>query len=312
MSLNLKGKSCAVCHAYLFEDDDVVYCPVCGAPHHRECYAKVGRCALEEKHGTDEQYDKVIAQKEEEKAEPIRNPYDEQGFANGKIKCPMCEEVYDNSLNSCPKCSTPNFRVTDGFTPFDLLGGVPADMDVGKGVTANEAKRFVLSNTQRYIPKFAAANAGKRTSWNWMAFLFPCPWFLGRKMYLYGILSGILTVIFSLFSLPLNNAIYALGIDMNNTATLMNELTQALPQIGMSTVILSAAGGILTLVLRFVCGLFGDFIYSRYAVGEIAEIKANSEDTERDFAKKGGVSVFGAMAGFLGMELLTSLVVMFL
>lgn len=312
MSLNLKGKSCAVCHAYLFEDDDVVYCPVCGAPHHRECYAKVGHCALEEKHGTDEQYDKVEARKQEQEAEPIRSPHSEQDSINGKIKCPMCEEIYDNSLNSCPKCSTPNFRVNDGFNPFDFLGGVPADMDVGKGVTANEAKRFVLSNTQRYIPKFAAANAGKKVSWNWMAFLFPCPWFLGRKMYFYGILSGILTVVFSLLTLPLNNAIYALGIDTNNTATLMNELVSAMPQIGVATVILSAAGGFLTLLLRLICGLFGDLIYSRYAIGEIAEIKANSEDKDGDFAKKGGVSVFGAMAGLLGMNLLTNLIIMFL
>ena len=305
MSLDIKGKSCSVCHAYLFEEDDVVYCPVCGAPHHRECYAKLGHCALEELHGTEKQYDKVEAQRNVEIEEETHNN-------KNRVKCPMCEEVYDDFLNHCPKCQTPNFRVTDGFTPFDLLGGVPKDMDVGKGVTANEAKRFVLSNTQRYIPKFAAANAGKKASWNWMAFLFPCPWFLGRKMYLYGILSGILMVAFSLLSLPLNNIIYSLGVDMNNTTAAMQELMSLLPQIDTGAVILSAAGGVLTIVLRILCGLFGDFIYSRYAVGEIAEIKANSEDMERDFAKKGGVSVFGAMAGFLGMELLTSFVIMFL
>lgn len=305
MSLDIKGKSCSVCHAYLFEEDDVVYCPVCGAPHHRECYAKLGHCALEELHGTEKQYDKVEAQRNVEIKEETHNN-------KNRVKCPMCEEVYDDFLNHCPKCQTPNFRVTDGFTPFDLLGGVPKDMDVGKGVTANEAKRFVLSNTQRYIPKFAAANAGKKASWNWMAFLFPCPWFLGRKMYLYGILSGILMVAFSLLSLPLNNIIYSLGVDMNNTAAAMQELMSLLPQIDTGAVILSAAGGVLTIVLRILCGLFGDFIYSRYAVGEIVEIKANSEDMERDFAKKGGVSVFGAMAGFLGMELLTSFVIMFL
>ena len=43
---------CSVCHAYLFDDDDTVYCPVCGAPHHRECYNGLGHCAFEEAHGT--------------------------------------------------------------------------------------------------------------------------------------------------------------------------------------------------------------------------------------------------------------------
>ena len=32
MNNNEKQKSCAMCHAYLFEGDDVVYCPECGAP----------------------------------------------------------------------------------------------------------------------------------------------------------------------------------------------------------------------------------------------------------------------------------------
>ena len=32
MSLNTEGVSCVRCHAYLFPEDDIVYCPVCGAP----------------------------------------------------------------------------------------------------------------------------------------------------------------------------------------------------------------------------------------------------------------------------------------
>ena len=61
MSLKTEGVSCVRCHAYLFPEDDIVYCPVCGAPHHRECYEQLGHCALEEFHGTDRQYDIVKA-----------------------------------------------------------------------------------------------------------------------------------------------------------------------------------------------------------------------------------------------------------
>ena len=68
MSLNTEGVSCVRCHAYLFPEDDIVYCPVCGAPHHRECYNQLGHCALEEFHGTDRQYDKVKAREEEQAA----------------------------------------------------------------------------------------------------------------------------------------------------------------------------------------------------------------------------------------------------
>ncbi|MBQ8203887.1 MAG: DUF2628 domain-containing protein [Clostridia bacterium] len=311
MSLNLKGKSCAVCHAYLFEEDDVVFCPVCGAPHHRECYSKVGHCALEALHGTDEQYDKVMERKAREEQDKAQENSGEQGGYN-RVKCPMCEEIYDNSLNSCPKCSTPNFRVSDGFAPFDFLGGVPADMDVGKGVTANEAKRFVLSNTQRYIPKFAAANAGKKASWNWMAFLVPCPWFLGRKMYLYGILTGILTVVLALFSVPFNNAVYSLGIDTANSVAAASQLASSISQIGTAPIVLSALGGFLSLVLMLLCGIFGDYIYSRHSINKIVEIKENSEDKDRDFAKKGGVNVLLAALGLFGTDMLASIIAMFL
>ena len=46
MSISIEGEKCPVCGAYLFDEDDVVFCPECGAPHHRECYNAVGHCAL--------------------------------------------------------------------------------------------------------------------------------------------------------------------------------------------------------------------------------------------------------------------------
>ena len=69
MSKKEQNKSCVLCHAYLFDEDDVVYCPVCGAPHHRECYNSIGHCALESTHGTENQYD-LLKEKEKTKKEP--------------------------------------------------------------------------------------------------------------------------------------------------------------------------------------------------------------------------------------------------
>ena len=44
------NKLCPVCRAPFTEEADVVVCPVCGTPHHRVCYMKGGKCALEELH----------------------------------------------------------------------------------------------------------------------------------------------------------------------------------------------------------------------------------------------------------------------
>ncbi|MBR6741280.1 MAG: hypothetical protein IKL93_00900, partial [Clostridia bacterium] len=72
MSLQNKDQHCALCHAILFPEDDVVYCPECGAPHHRECYNGINHCALEEFHGTENQYDKLKRAAEEMEAEKQR------------------------------------------------------------------------------------------------------------------------------------------------------------------------------------------------------------------------------------------------
>ena len=117
MSLNTEGVSCVRCHAYLFPEDDIVYCPVCGAPHHRECYNQLGHCALEEFHGTDRQYDKVKAREAEQNAAEMPNTGEN---AEGLITCQMCHEKYDFALNACPKCGAPNIAKAGGsFVNFD-------------------------------------------------------------------------------------------------------------------------------------------------------------------------------------------------
>ena len=54
------GKKCPVCQKYFHADDDVVVCPDCGTPHHRECYESLGHCSNENLHeqGYDYQEDK--------------------------------------------------------------------------------------------------------------------------------------------------------------------------------------------------------------------------------------------------------------
>lgn len=313
MSLKTEGVTCVRCHAYLFDDDDIVYCPVCGAPHHRDCYNEIGHCALEEFHGTDKQYDKV---KSAEETVPAREA--ERGHtgenAEGDITCQMCGESYDFSLNACPKCGAPNIAKAGGsFVSFDFLGGVPADCDIGEGVTADEAKRFVAANTPRYIPKFAILNKNNRTSWNWMAFFFPCGWMLSRKMYKNGVVSGLLTVIASLLYLPLSNAIYNLGFAENETYTdLMNNILVNISDIGAAVMIFASLGFILNLAIRFVSGIFGDYFYKCYTIDTVKKIRAESEDMDYDYRKKGGVNIFMFLIGFMTVQYLPAIIAMFI
>ena len=38
------GCPCEGCGKPLTLQDDIVVCPDCGAPYHRDCYEKLGRC----------------------------------------------------------------------------------------------------------------------------------------------------------------------------------------------------------------------------------------------------------------------------
>ena len=63
---NYTGYRCPVCGKAFAQGDDVVVCPDCGAPHHRECYRSLGRCAYEEKHAAGEAWSPATAAGEED------------------------------------------------------------------------------------------------------------------------------------------------------------------------------------------------------------------------------------------------------
>lgn len=300
MNEELKRKSCSACHAYLFEEDDVVFCPVCGAPHHRDCWKAFGECALHEYHGTDKQYTPYVEEK------PAQEPVAEETRT-----CPFCKESYPKTENVCPKCGMPSSTKSGiHIVSLDLLGGVPADTDLGKGVTAEEARRFVVTNTQRYIPKFAQMAAGFKRSWNWFAFLFPSVWMLSRKMYKSGILVTVFTVIFSLFTMPMLTA-----VDTSSAATtneMMQMMLDAIPSLSPAALIFAAVGTIAYLVLRIVIGIIGDSMYHKYTINTVSRIKSESGDTSLDFEKLGGVSFIAMAIGYLAVSYLPTILLMFI
>ena len=277
--------TCSVCHAYLFEDDDVVYCPTCGAPHHRDCYNGIGHCAFEENHGTERQYKKPDLSEQPKEETPA--------VSANKMTCAICGESYDGGLPKCPKCGAPRVNPVNGapFMKFDFLGGVPENTDLGEGVTAGQARRFVFSNTARYIPKFNAMKNGRKTSWNWFAFLFPCGWFLSRKMYAAGVISGLLSVCFLMFLFPYSSTIETVGAGAANYMEMMNAIANDVLK-GNPAYFLFVAGGLLFAALHIICGIFGDKLYRDHAIDTISRINKESEDIDLDYRKKGGTNFF--------------------
>ena len=300
MSLNTAGEKCAVCKAYLFSDDDVVYCPECGAPHHRECYNSIGQCGLKEFHGTENQYKKAETQIEPE----------EKDTSIDLVTCGMCGEKYDKDETACPSCNAPNMSKVGGrFVTIDFLGGVPSDTVLGDNVTADDAKKFVFTNTHRYIPKFLKFNQGKKTSWNWLAFLTPCGWLLSRKMYLLGSIIGALQIAIAMLNVPFIAAVNQLDLSQaKNYMEMSGIILDNVSIIGQTVMMVSFFACALELILRFSIAIFGDFIYKNRVMSTVSHIKKNSDDIERDFRKKGGVSFIAAIIGYFAVSELPTII----
>lgn len=312
MSLKIEGCSCARCKAYLFSEDDIVYCPVCGAPHHRDCYDALGHCALEELHGTDMEYSREkeieALEKAQEKAQEKAEEKNETENGTDENVCGMCGEHYSKDLGRCPRCSAPNFSRISSVYGFDFLGGVPADYKLDENVTAEDARKFVAANTQRYIPKFATLTGKKKISWNWMAFFFPSQWMLSRKMFKSGILIGILYLTVTLLTLPF--AVEISSMTMAETGSYMEaamRIAEVIPQMSKTVVILYFAAFFAEIILRVLCAMFGDYMYKDYTLNSIKKIKTESEDIPFEYRKRGGVNLLWFLIATMVLQYLPSI-----
>lgn len=293
MSTNETKKTCVFCHAYLFEEDDVVCCPECGAPHHRECYDSLGHCALEKDHGTDNQYDKLKAREQEEaknkkQAESSytkNNPYANDGYTPG-------DEFFAN------------------FPPhMDFFGGVPADTIIDDEITAKEARNFVMSNTQRYIPKFVKLSKKKKTSWNFMAFFFPTEWLFSRKMNKKGFFVGALMLMANLLVIPLTIYINNNGpAEATSIQELASYLSKALPDIHYGILIAFFVGAALNIIVRVLFGIFGDYIYKKHVIKTVNEIKEKSDNIPADLRRKGGVNFIAFLIAYMVLNYVTNII----
>ena len=89
-----EGFTCPVCGKTFQETDDIVTCPECGAPHHRDCWKQEGHCHYEADHGTDKQW-----KRPEDRAAQTPGAASSQG----KV-CPHCGADNGEYAEFCSKC----------------------------------------------------------------------------------------------------------------------------------------------------------------------------------------------------------------
>lgn len=223
-----ENESCPVCGRKFNSEDDIVTCPQCGTPHHRECYASLGHCANESRHGTDFSFTPSAQKKaadtenaanttntanaantaqEQQNAQENRDYYYQPPGAqeNEKTKCVSCGAEIDKDAPFCSKCGarqpSPQFREYKSPVDFSLnmntraKTGYEESTGTIDGKSIADAASVVKTNIQRFISKFIE---NKRLSWNWGALFFGPYYLFYRKMYKEGSIFLALRLIISL------------------------------------------------------------------------------------------------------------------
>lgn len=298
MSKQLESKTCAFCHEILFEEDDIVVCPDCGAPYHRECFSRCGKCLFEEHHGTDLQYDALKkSQDEEPKREEAKTK------SSAETICISCGRPSPAEHPFCPYCGSEKASKSNGFSPFtaprfNTFGDINKNTILEDDVTAEEAASFIGIKAFRYLPKFVA---NKKFSWKWASFLVPQGWFAYRKMY------GVMAITLAAFLLsiilmvPFYSELYAviseLPIASNNAeqnALIQQAVTTALQTAEPQAILLFMLGSLVDFGTMLFGGLFGERIYRSKVIKEVKKIKQtdSSEEINVLLARKGGSNLF--------------------
>ncbi len=204
---------CPYCGRPLAAEDDVVVCPVCATPQHRECWMENGHCANDSLHASG-----FVWNGESTKNDPVEettappdskichicgseNPDDALHCGNcgalfgeteksddGNKTCAFCGRENDSDALHCKYCGAPvgtnNPYVNDnpylagtGIAPDELLGGFKA----------SDVATYTQASSKRYLPKFKKFAKGKKLSFNFAAFFFAPYWFFYRKIYKAGV-----------------------------------------------------------------------------------------------------------------------------
>lgn len=328
--MDYTGLKCPVCGKTFTANDDIVVCPDCGAPYHRECYAKVGKCVFADRHGTPDAWKRPPEEPGPESQPGQRCPRCGSQNAPGALFCAHCgQPLAENQQDfhgfpqnngfpfaggpqngpPFPPYQQPQQNGAPGQIPFlfDPLGGVNPNEPI-EDVPAGDAAKLVQNNTQYYLPVFMNLTHFHRNRFNFGAFLFSAGWLLYRKMYkLGGILAAAMAALYLAFtyitinySQPIMQVLYAsVGITSDTASPNYNQIVKMadlLLQMPAGKIILFFIPTVISainLTIMIVVGINANKWYLRHCVDKARTIQASAQSpTEREirFQEQGGVN----------------------
>ena len=212
--------TCVCCNKAFTEADDVVVCPLCGSPHHRECWTENGKCANTSLHaeGFSWEFPEELKPRIEKKASVPEAAGTSFTFKNGEnaVVCPHCNALNYGNDAFCMKCRKPLYASSErpadngnaqGSTPpppgfngnnnpsdsafeyFQQFGGVRPDIMID-GIPVIEYADYIgEKKSGRYIRRFLSMDRfGRKFSVSLSALIFGPIWYFYRKMFKEGLL----------------------------------------------------------------------------------------------------------------------------
>ena len=266
MSL-FENQSCPVCNRQFEDGDDIVCCPECGTPHHRECYNLIGHCVNRGLHKSNYSYYEENIKKEEPKAADGNNAEETEQEMHGGF--------------------FPPFPNAADFTknPYD------ADSTTIDGEALGDVAATVRSNAPRFVGVFKHFEQNKtKASWNWGAFIFGHYYLFFRKMFKQAIIllcvNLTLSSVMSLLAIKLAPLTYAaLGelaklntatVDANAFSEKINEITALADFKNLEIIYLAFAAAML--IIRICVAIFADYMYKDAVTGMIKQVNKKLEE----------------------------------
>lgn len=301
--------SCPICGGYLFEDDDVVYCPDCGAPHHRDCYAALGHCGRQAEHGK-ETADAETTETTPESQEEKTCRYCKKEITEDTKFCPYCGKIQppknaEEDDEQYPEIKFETFSIGGAHLPKpDPYGGLDKNSEID-GVKVKDIARFVAFAPNKLLPKFKHLQDGARKfSWNWMAFISPYAHALFRKMGFSALMYALLELTSFVLMAPFYYSLAYMDMPLNSTTMQIVEkfFSNPFKYTSPDAIILLLLGVILFVGYRIFAGLNSDSLYKKHVIDSIKKIRSDLDtEEEYEFYRKGGVRPVLSLTVFLLM-----------
>lgn len=316
------GNHCPVCEQAFTDTDDIVVCPDCGTPYHRDCWKKVGACMHRSEHAAGFEWQPEVGPEAVKAAHEATCPNCGTRNTPGAARCSHCgcplprndadsadaakpEEqvpIYardPSAVNNRSAAPGPHIETYSADREGGIYRREIGPEDTIDGIKAKDWAAYVGRSPMYYLMQFFRMSITNRKAAICLsAFLFGPAYLFYRKMWKEGLLTAILTIV---LSIPTFIEI----ISVFNPS-----LLGAMPLGWLPAAVNVCA--VASWALNIILGLFAVSWYRREAKKNIDRIYADYPDGEartNALLQKGGTNLLAALLYFGIMLLLASLVI---